>query len=116
MFHILPAFFCSFVSVHKIDSTNIGDVVTVRFNLATRSAYSGDWGWVLGRVDPSLTVVDANNPTAANADQTYDERCPNAVYRPKFVCGLHAKSTRFSAPYAGQTMFCSVTPLLEHIG
>lgn len=58
----------------KVESTNIGHVVTVRFNLASRPAYSGDWGWVLGGVDPSLTLEDANFLSAADADYFYDER------------------------------------------
>lgn len=59
----------------QVESTNIGDAITVRFNLASRSSYSGDWGWVLGGVDPSLTLADANGLSAAEAEETYDERC-----------------------------------------
>lgn len=59
----------------QVESTNIGHFVTVRFNLASRSAYSGDWGWVLGGVDPSLTLEDANSLSAADANVFYDERC-----------------------------------------
>lgn len=72
-----PASLCSScLLIPKVESTNIAHVVTVRYNLATRSAYSGDWGWVLGRVDPSLTVEDANSLSAADANELYDERCP----------------------------------------
>lgn len=58
----------------QVESTNIGDVISVRFNLASREAYSGDWGWVLGGVDPSLTLEDANSLTSDEANDAYTER------------------------------------------
>ncbi|CAM9190156.1 unnamed protein product, partial [Hapterophycus canaliculatus] len=59
----------------EASSTNIGNVITVGFNLASREAYSGDWGWVLGGVDPLLTVEEANGMSAEEANDAYDERC-----------------------------------------
>ncbi|CAN0275250.1 unnamed protein product, partial [Ectocarpus sp. 8 AP-2014] len=59
----------------QVESTNIGDVISVRFNLASREAFSGDWGWVLGGVDPSLTLEDANSLTSDEANDAYEERC-----------------------------------------
>eukprot|EP00752_Nemacystus_decipiens_P001936 g1865.t1 len=79
----------------EVESTNIGHVVTVRFNLASRRAYSGDWGWVLGEVDPSLTLEEANSLSAADADYFYDERC-------WFYFGR--------AVELGQTFMCSSQP------
>lgn len=59
----------------QVSSTNIGNVITVGFNLASREAYSGDWGWVLGGVDPSLTLAEANSLSADEANDAFDERC-----------------------------------------
>lgn len=58
----------------QVESTNVGDAISVRFNLASREAYSGDWGWVLGGVDPSLTLEDANSLTSDEANDAYEER------------------------------------------
>lgn len=59
----------------QVSSTNIGNVITVGFNLASREAYSGDWGWILGGVDASLTLEEANGLSADEANDAYDERC-----------------------------------------
>ncbi|CAM9280664.1 unnamed protein product, partial [Pylaiella littoralis] len=65
----------NFLEASFIESTNLGAAITVRYNLASRSAYSGDWGWVLGGVDPSLTLADANSLGATEAEDAYVERC-----------------------------------------
>ncbi|CAN0248420.1 unnamed protein product, partial [Scytosiphon promiscuus] len=44
----------------QVSSTNVGAIVTVRFNVASFDANLGDWGWVLSGVDPDFNVQDAN--------------------------------------------------------
>eukprot|EP00752_Nemacystus_decipiens_P001785 g1725.t1 len=44
----------------QVSSTNIGAIVTVRFNVASFEVNLGDWGWVLAEVDPTFDVEDAN--------------------------------------------------------
>ena len=41
----------------------------------SRYAYSGDWAWVLGGVDPSASLEHANSLTSSQAEAIYDERC-----------------------------------------
>lgn len=53
----LPTYFAT---IDQVSSTNIGAVVTVRFNVASFQANPGDWGWVLAGVDPTFDVQDAN--------------------------------------------------------
>lgn len=59
----------------QVQSTNIGALVTIRFNLATSTANTGDWGWLLGGVDPSFTVEDANGLTSGYVYENFAEGC-----------------------------------------
>lgn len=59
-----------------MDSTNIGALVTVRFNVVTRDAAQGDWGWILGGVDPiNFGVDDANSLSSSEVFNTFTEGC-----------------------------------------
>lgn len=59
----------------KVDSTNIGTVVTVRYNVASFDATLGDWAWVLGGVDPGFTVADANALLSSEVYNQFSEGC-----------------------------------------
>lgn len=67
------------VSTLQVSSTNVGAIVTVRFNVASFDANLGDWGWVLSGVDPDFDVQDANelvNNFGSSAVQTqFSEGC-----------------------------------------
>lgn len=65
---------CVLLLFRQVDSTNVGSVIGVRFNLVSKYAYSGDWGWILGGVPPSLTVDDANYLSPATTNELYEER------------------------------------------
>ncbi|CAM9564330.1 unnamed protein product, partial [Sphacelaria rigidula] len=59
----------------QIESTHVGAITTVRFNLVDQYAYSGDWAWILGGVDPTFTVDDANDLSSVEVSEQFDERC-----------------------------------------
>lgn len=65
----------------QVDSTNVGNVVTVRFNIVSRHAYPGDWGWVLGGVDPSVILEEANALSPSETTSVFEERwlCINII-------------------------------------
>lgn len=68
----------TFVSVpfrRKVHSTNIGALVTVRFNVASFDANLGDWAWILGGVDPSLDVSEANALLSSEIYSRFSEGC-----------------------------------------
>lgn len=58
----------------QIESTHVGAITTVRFNLVDHNAYSGDWAWILGGVDPTFTVDDANDLSSVEVSAQFDER------------------------------------------
>lgn len=58
----------------QIESTHVGAITTVRFNLVDQYAYSGDWAWILGGVDPTFTVDDANDLSSVEVSEQFDER------------------------------------------
>lgn len=79
----------------QISSTNIGAIVTVRFNVASFEANLGDWAWVLAGVDPTFDVQDANafiNESGSGAVYThFSEGCwfyfgQAAVLNKPFLC------------------------------
>lgn len=49
--------------------------MTVRFNLVSQDANVGDWGWILGGVDPTFTVADANALISGEVYSTFEEGC-----------------------------------------
>lgn len=61
--------------VLQVSSTNIGAVITVSFNVASVEANPGDWGWVMGGVDPSFDVADANALESGRAFNQFVEGC-----------------------------------------
>lgn len=88
----LPTFSAA---IDQISSTNIGAIVTVRFNVASFEANVGDWGWVLAGVDPTFDVQDANafiNNSGSSAVYTrFSEGCwfyfgQAAVLGKPFLC------------------------------
>lgn len=70
---------CTAIDNKKVSSTNVGAVVTVHFNMASFEASLGDWGWVLGGVDPAFDAGDANdfitNFGSSAAYSTFSEGC-----------------------------------------
>lgn len=81
--------------INQVSTTNVGAVVTVHFNMASFEAHLGDWGWVLGGVDPTFNAQDANNFIenygSSAVYNTYSEGCwfyigQAAVLGKPFLC------------------------------
>lgn len=58
-----------------MSSTNIGALVTVRFNIVSFNSSLGDWGWILGGVNPSFGVDDANALASGEVYDQFQEGC-----------------------------------------
>lgn len=59
----------------QVTSTNIGAIVTVSFNVASFDANLDDWAWILGGVDPSFGVADANALESSAVYHQFSEGC-----------------------------------------